>query len=132
MEKLTLLNVKPRSNIGHNKCRQLLIAIINREASRNITLHITREARSKRVDKANMTQRDASAAIDSGDDFSHQSTQAMDDYDNFDQTIMGLEVSQTEDPLSKLPSLECTTERPTRRLVLNVSLPYPVIKVLKL
>ena len=52
------------------------------------------------VDKANITQRDASAAIDSGDDFSHQSTQAMDnyDYDNFDQTIMGLKVSQTEDP----------------------------------
>ena len=54
------------------------------------------------VDILNINQRDASAAIDSGDDFSHQSTQAMDNYDNydnFDQTIMGLEVSQTEDPL---------------------------------
>ena len=68
---------------------------VNREASRNIT----RKA-SKMVEKANITQRDASAAFDSGDDFSHQSTQAMDNYDNFDQTIMGLEVSQTEDPLS--------------------------------
>ena len=27
-----------------------------------------------------------------GDDFSHQSTQAKDNYDSFDQTIMGLEV----------------------------------------
>ena len=62
-------------------------AAVSREASRNIT----RKA-SKMVDKAN-NQRDASAAIDSGDDFSHQSTQAMDNYDNFDQTIMGLEVS---------------------------------------
>ena len=52
------------------------------------------------VDKTNITKRDASAAIDSGNDFSHQSTQAMDNYENFDQTIMGLEVSQTEDPLS--------------------------------
>ena len=41
------------------------------------------------------------ALTDSGDDFSHQSTLAMDNYDNFDQTIMGLEVSQTEDPLSQ-------------------------------
>ena len=71
---------------------------VNREASRNIT----RKA-SKMVDKASITQRDASAAIDSGDDFSLQSTQAMDNYDNFDQTIMGLEVSQTEDPLSQAP-----------------------------
>ena len=27
----------------------------------------------------------------------------MDNYDNFDQTIMGLEVSQTEDPLNQAP-----------------------------
>ena len=105
---------------------------VNREASRNIT----RKA-SKMVDKANITQKDASAAIDSGDDFSHQSTQAMDNYDNFDQTIMGLEVSQTEDedPLSQAPQPGlhyCTTERPAGSLVLNISLPYPVIKGLKL
>ena len=30
-------------------------------------------------------------------------TQAIDNYDNFDQTIMGLEVSQTEDPLNQAP-----------------------------
>ena len=73
------------------------------------------------IDKASLAQRSASATIDSGDDFSHQSTQAKDnktthyqyqyqyqlllflstinynyDYDNFDQTIMGLEVSQTQ------------------------------------
>ena len=46
------------------------------------------------IDKASLAQRSASATIDSGDDFSHQSTQAKDNYDNFDQTIMimGLEV----------------------------------------
>ena len=53
--------------------------------------------------RANITQRDASAAIDSEDDFPRQSIQAMDNYDKFDQTIMGLEVSQTEDPLSQAP-----------------------------
>ena len=56
----------------------------------------------------------------------------------FDQTIMGLEVSQISNrrPLlessSPAPSLECTTERPTQGLVLNVSLTYTVIKGLKL
>ena len=60
------------------------------------------------IDKASLAQRSASATIDSGDDFSHQSTQAKDNYDNFDQTIMGscvsaLEVSQTEDPLNQAP-----------------------------
>ena len=44
------------------------------------------------VDKAGLAQTSASATIDSGDDFSHQSTQAKDNYDNFDQTIMDLEV----------------------------------------
>ena len=44
-----------------------------------------------------------SATIDSGDDFSHQSIQAKDNYDNFDQTIMGLEALQTEDPLNQAP-----------------------------
>ena len=65
-------------------------AAINREASSNIT----RKA-SQMVDKANITQRNVSAAIDPGDDFSHQSTKAIDNHDNFDQTIiiMGSEVS---------------------------------------
>jgi hypothetical protein len=44
------------------------------------------------VDKTSLAQRCASATIDSGDDFSNQSTQANDNYDNFDQTIMDLEV----------------------------------------
>ena len=57
------------------------------------------------VDKASLAQRCASATIDSGDDFSHQSTQAKDNYDNFDQTIMDLELeaSQIEDPLNQAP-----------------------------
>ena len=54
------------------------------------------------IDKASLAQRSASAAIDFGDDFSRQSTQAIDNYDNFDQTIMDLEAlctaSQIEDP----------------------------------
>ena len=46
------------------------------------------------VDNANAGQ--ASAAIDSGDDFSHKSIQNIDNYDNFDQaiTITALEASQ--------------------------------------
>ena len=79
---------------------QQMSAAVNREASRNVT----RKA-SQMVDKASLAQRCASATIDSGDDFSHQSTQAK---DNFDQTIMDLEASQIEDPLDqikiKLPS----------------------------
>ena len=54
-------------------------------------------------DKASLAQRRASAAIDSGDDFSHQSTQAKDNYDNFDQTIMDLDASQIEDPVYQAP-----------------------------
>ena len=50
-----------------------------------------------------LLKRSASATIDSGDDFSHQSTQAKDNYDNFGKTIMGLEASQTEDPLNQAP-----------------------------
>ena len=67
--------------------------------SAGVNRNISRKA-SQMVDKASLAQRSVSATIDSGDDFSHQSTQAMDnyDYDNFDQTIMGLKVSQTEDP----------------------------------
>ena len=57
------------------------------------------------VDKASLAQRCVSATIDSGDDFSNQSTQAKDNYDNFDQTIMDLELeaSQIEDPLNQAP-----------------------------
>ena len=58
------------------------------------------------VDNANATQRQASAAIDSGDDFSHKSIQAIDNYDNFDQTIMGIEASQTEEHLNRAPLSE--------------------------
>ena len=55
------------------------------------------------VDKASLAQRCASATIDSGDDFSHQSTQAKDNYDNFDRTIMDLEALQMEDPSNQAP-----------------------------
>ena len=70
---------------------QQMSAAVNREASRNVTR------------KASLAQRCASATIDSGDDFSNQSTQVNDNYDNFDQTIMGLEDSQKEDPLNQAP-----------------------------
>ena len=58
---------------------QQMSAAVNREASRNIT-----SKASKKVDKANITQRDASAAIDLGDDVSHQSTPAMDNYEGLE------------------------------------------------
>ena len=54
------------------------------------------------VDKASLAQRCVSATIDSGDDFSDQSTQTKDNYDNF-ETIMDLEASQIEDPLNQAP-----------------------------
>ena len=47
--------------------------------------------------------RTASAAIESGDDFSRYSIQALDNYDNFDQTIMNMEVSQVQDPIRQAP-----------------------------
>ena len=53
---------------------------------------------------AGLAQRSASAAIDFGDDFSRQSTQTIDNYDNFDQTIMDLEASQIEDPVYRISS----------------------------
>lgn len=52
------------------------------------------------VDYANAAQRQASAAINSGEDFSHKSIQAIDNYDDFDQTVMALEASQSEDFLN--------------------------------
>ena len=55
------------------------------------------------IHKASLAQRSASAAIDFGDDFSCQSTQTIDNYDNFDQTIMDLEASQIEDPVYQAP-----------------------------
>ena len=55
------------------------------------------------IDKASLAQRSASAAIDFGDDFSRQSTQAIDNYDNFHQTIMNLEPSQIEDSVCQTP-----------------------------
>ena len=50
---------------------------------------------------------------------------AKDNYDNFDQTIMGLEVSQTEDPLNQAPApaRKALPVRPWRRLALNALLP---------
>ena len=77
---------------------QQMSAAVNREVSRNVT----RKA-SHMVDKASLAQRCASATINSGDDFSNQSTQTKDNYDNFDQMIMNLEASQKEDPLNQAP-----------------------------
>ena len=66
MDKGTRLNVKRKAMV--KDWSQQMSAAVNRETSRNIT----RKA-SKMVDKANITQRNASAAIeDSGNDFSHQ------------------------------------------------------------
>ena len=73
-------------------------AAVDREASRNVV----RKA-SQMIDKASLAQRSASAAIDFGDDFSRQSTQTIDNYDNFEQTIMDLEASQIEDPVYQAP-----------------------------
>ena len=39
----------------------------------------------------------------SPDEFSSRSIQAKDNYDNFDQTIMNLEVSQIEDHINQAP-----------------------------
>ena len=69
-------------------------AAVDREASRNVI----RKA-SQMMDKASHDQRSASAAFNFGEDFSRQSTQAIDNYDNFHQTIMDLEASQIEDPV---------------------------------
>ena len=55
------------------------------------------------TDKVSFDQRNASAAIESGDDFSRYSIQAVDNYENFDQTIMNMEVSQVEDPIRQAP-----------------------------
>ena len=55
------------------------------------------------MDKASYDQRSASAAFDFGENFSCQSTQAIDNYDNFHQTIMALEASQIEDPVHQAP-----------------------------
>ena len=59
---------------------------------------------------ANATQRQASAAIDSGDDFSHKLIQAIDNYDNFDQSIMALGASQSEDYLNRAAQCEMEPE----------------------
>ena len=84
------------------------------------------------VDKTSLAQRRASATIDSGDDFSNQSTQANDNYDNFDQTIMDLEDSQKEDPLkNQAPQPANHYGRRRRSLAINASLPWPAIKGLK-
>ena len=56
------------------------------------------------VDYANAAQRQASAAINSGEDFSHKSIQAIDNYDNFDQTIMVCESETCQSFGLSLPS----------------------------
>ena len=78
-------------------------AATNREASRNIT----RKA-SQMVDNANATQRQASAAINPVDDFSHKSIQSIDDYNHNYITVMALEVeaSQSEDFLNRVAQCE--------------------------
>ena len=70
---------------------QQISADVNREANRIIT----RKA-SQMMHRANTTQRHVSAGIDSGDDFSHQSVQVIANYDNFDQTIMGIDTAQDD------------------------------------
>ena len=54
---------------------QQMSAAVNREASRNVI----RKA-SQMIDKASHDQRSASAAFNFGEDFSRQSTQAIDNY----------------------------------------------------
>ena len=60
-------SIKPKAMVKH--WSQQISAAVNREASRNVT----RKA-SQMVDKASFAQRHASTTIDSGDDFSNQST----------------------------------------------------------
>ena len=62
-------SIKLKAMVKH--WSQQMSAAVNREASRNVT----RKA-SQMVDKASFVQRHASEAIDSGDEFSSQSTQA--------------------------------------------------------
>ena len=88
--------IKLKAMVKH--CSQQMSAAVNREASRNVI----RKA-SQMLDKASHDQRNASAAFNFGEDFSRQSTQAIDNYDNFDQTIMDLEASQAENLLNQAP-----------------------------
>ena len=112
--------IKLKASVKH--WSQQMSAAINREACRNIT----RKA-SQMEDKASLAQRRASAAIDSGDDFSHQSTQANDNYDNFDQTIMDLNVSQIDDLVYQAPQpanyygVMTTEESPSQRSIPLIS-----------
>ena len=94
--KTILLSSKPWLNIGPNKCQLQLIGKL--VASRNVI----RKA-SQMLDKASHDQRNASAAFNFGEDFSRQSIQAIDNYDNFHRTIMNLEPSQIEDSVRQIP-----------------------------
>ena len=67
--------------------------------------NITRKA-SQMVDNANATQRQASAAIDSGNDFSHISIQGIDNFDIFDQTLMAFKASRSKDFLNRVAQCE--------------------------
>ena len=53
------------------------------------------------LDKANHDQRNASAAFNFGEDFIRQSTQAIDNYDNFHQTIMALVLYEMNVPINE-------------------------------
>ena len=88
--------IKLKATVKH--WLQQMSAAVNREASRSVI----RKA-SQITDKLSFDQISASAAIESGDDFSRYSIQAVDNYDNFDQTIMNMEVSQVEDPIRQAP-----------------------------
>ena len=68
------------------------------------------------VDYANAAQRQASAAINSGEDFSHKSIQAIDNYDDFDQTVMALEASQSEDFLNWVAQCEIEPGMPIEEI----------------
>ena len=53
------------------------------------------------VDRANIAQRHMSAAIDSDDDFSHQSAQVIANQENLDETIMESDTIQKDDYVNR-------------------------------
>ena len=71
-------------------------------------LHLLYNKASQMIDNANATQRQASAAINPVDDFSHKSIQSIDDYNHNYITVMALEVeaSQSEDFLNRVAQCE--------------------------
>ena len=79
-------------------------AATDREASRNVVCKA-----SQMVDRANTAQRHMSAAIDSGDDFSHQLAQAIANQENFDETIMESDTIQKDDYVNRESQHEIET-----------------------